>query len=65
MDLQNVVEGAGTCRGKKQLKKMDTVQEEVEKKLDTDVDSAMREKTRAGGRGAKAKKDTPAARSAR
>ena len=35
------------------------------KKLDTDVDSAMREKTRAGGRGAKAKKDTPAARSAR
>ena len=35
------------------------------KKLDTDVDSAMREKTRAGGRGAKAKKDTPAARFAR
>ena len=38
--------------------------EEVER-LDTDVDGAMREKTRAGGRGTKAKKDTPAARFAR
>ena len=38
--------------------------EEVDK-LDTDVDGAMRKKTRAGGRGTKAKKDTPAARFAR
>ena len=55
--------------GQKTARKMDTVQEvgwrRWKKELDTDVDSAMREKTRAGGRGTKAKKDTPAARSAR
>ena len=65
MDLQNVVEGAGTCRGKKTAQQDGYGAGGGGKKLDTDVGSAMREKTRAGGGGAKAKKDTPAARSAR